>query len=33
MSNERKTHWEKIYTEKSPQQVSWTQSEPSTSID
>ena len=33
MSNERKAHWEKIYTEKSPQQVSWTQSEPTTSID
>ena len=33
MSNERKTHWEKIYAEKSPQQVSWTQSEPSTSLE
>ena len=33
MSNERKAHWEKMYTEKSPQQVSWTQSEPTTSID
>ena len=33
MSNERKAHWEKMYTEKSPQQVSWTQSEPIPSID
>ena len=33
MSSERKTHWEKIYAEKSPQQVSWTQSEPSTSLE
>ena len=32
MSNERKNHWEKIYAEKSPQQVSWTQSEPTTSL-
>ena len=33
MNNERKNHWEKIYAEKSPAQVSWTQKEPSTSID
>ena len=28
-----KTHWEKIYKEKSPKEVSWTQNIPSTSID
>ena len=27
-----KSHWEKIYKEKSPQEVSWTQETPSTSI-
>ena len=27
-----KSHWEKIYKEKSPQEVSWTQEIPSTSI-
>ena len=32
MSNERKNHWETIYTEKSPEQVSWTQSTPTTSL-
>ena len=26
-----KLHWEKIYTEKSPQEVSWTQETPLTS--
>ena len=28
-----KLHWEKIYTEKSPQEVSWTQETPVTSIE
>ena len=28
-----KSHWEKIYTEKSPQEVSWTQETPVTSIE
>ena len=28
-----KSHWEKIYLEKSPQEVSWTQDEPKTSIE
>ena len=28
-----KSHWEKIYKEKSPQEVSWTQETPTTSID
>ena len=28
-----KTHWEKIYKEKSPEQVSWTQEIPKSSID
>ena len=28
-----KSHWEKIYSEKSPQEVSWTQEIPSTSIE
>ena len=28
-----KAHWEKIYKEKSSQEVSWTQNIPSTSID
>ena len=32
MSNERKTNRETIYTEKSPAQVSWTQSTPTTSL-
>ena len=32
MSNERKKHWETIYTEKSPAQVSWTQSTPTASL-
>ena len=27
-----KSHWEKIYKEKSPQEVSWTEETPSTSI-
>ena len=27
-----KSHWEKIYKEKSPHEVSWTQEIPSTSI-
>lgn len=33
MNKERKNHWEKIYAEKSPAQMSWSQKEPSTSID
>ena len=28
-----KSHWEKIYSEKSPQEVSWTQETPTTSIE
>ena len=28
-----KSHWEKIYKEKSPQEVSWTQETPTTSIE
>ena len=28
-----KTHWEKIYKEKSPKEVSWTQEIPKSSID
>ena len=28
-----KSHWEKIYSEKSPQEVSWTQEVPETSIE
>jgi SAM-dependent methyltransferase len=28
-----RSHWEKIYLEKSPQEVSWTQDEPKTSIE
>ena len=28
-----KSHWEKIYSEKSPQEVSWTQEIPETSIE
>ncbi len=30
--NERKQHWENIYTHKSPQEVSWTQGKPSLSL-
>lgn len=30
--NERKQHWEHIYTHKSPQEVSWTQGKPSLSL-
>lgn len=31
MSN--KEHWERIYTTKTPQEVSWTQAKPETSLD
>jgi len=31
--NERKAHWETIYQTKQPNEVSWTQTRPSTSID
>ncbi len=33
MSTERKTHWEKVYETKSPNEVSWTQETPQTSLD
>ena len=29
----RKEHWEKIYTTKTPNEVSWTQENPTTSLD
>lgn len=32
MSNERKQHWEKVYTTKQPHEVSWTQDIPATSL-
>ena len=32
MKNERKKHWENVYITKTPNQVSWTQEKPSTSI-
>ena len=31
--NKSKTHWEKIYETKSPDQLSWTQEVPKTSLD
>lgn len=31
--SERKKHWETVYTNKTPQEVSWTQEKPSTSLD
>lgn len=31
-SNDRKSHWEKVYQTKSPQEVSWTQKVPETSL-
>lgn len=31
--NDNKGHWEKVYTEKSPNEVSWTQEVPQTSLD
>ena len=31
--NERKTHWDKIYTSKKPNEVSWTQVIPKTSLE
>ncbi|NII82129.1 class I SAM-dependent methyltransferase [Pedobacter sp. SG908] len=33
MDNTKKLHWEKVYTEKSPDQVSWTQSYPTVSME
>jgi len=33
MSKNYKAHWEKVYETKSPNEVSWTQSKPKTSID
>lgn len=33
MPNTRQTHWDKIYTEKSPEQVSWTQEIPKHSLE
>lgn len=33
MKNDRKTHWETIYQNKSPEEVSWTQEIPQTSLD
>ena len=33
MTIDQKLHWEKIYQDKSPKQVSWTQSVPQTSLD
>jgi 2-polyprenyl-3-methyl-5-hydroxy-6-metoxy-1,4-benzoquinol methylase len=32
MNDSRKKHWEKIYTEKLPQEVSWFQKEPTISL-
>jgi 2-polyprenyl-3-methyl-5-hydroxy-6-metoxy-1,4-benzoquinol methylase len=32
MSQERKSHWEKVYTTKQPNEVSWTQEIPQTSL-
>jgi hypothetical protein len=31
--NDNKSHWEKVYTEKNPAEVSWTQEVPKTSLD
>jgi trans-aconitate methyltransferase len=33
MQNERKQHWEKVFTEKKADEVSWFQSDPKTSLD
>ncbi|MDB4999077.1 MAG: Methyltransferase type 12 [Mucilaginibacter sp.] len=33
MKNNKKAHWEHVYTNKTPDQVSWTQSVPQTSLD
>ena len=33
MDIERKNHWEKVYETKSPNEVSWTQEVPKTSLD
>lgn len=33
MTNERKQHWEKVYTTKQPHEVSWTQAVPAVSLD
>lgn len=33
MTNERKNHWETVYETKNPQEVSWTQEIPKTSLD
>ena len=33
MQSEKKEHWEKVYTTKTPDQVSWTQEKPKTSLD
>jgi trans-aconitate methyltransferase len=33
VENQRKEHWEKIFTEKKPNEVSWFQANPKTSID
>ncbi len=33
MDTTRKTHWEKVYETKNPDQVSWTQDKPQTSLD
>ena len=33
MKNEKKSHWEKVYLEKSPDQVSWTQVYPTVSME
>ena len=33
MDNQLKAHWEKIYTTKQPNEVSWTQETPSVSLE
>jgi len=33
MKGDRKTHWDDVYKNKNPQQVSWTQTVPQTSLD
>ena len=33
MENDNKSHWEKVYQTKSPDEVSWTQVKPKTSLD
>lgn len=33
MQTDKKTHWEKVYETKTPEQVSWTQEVPKTSLD